>query len=75
MSKKSKQLTKKQFRAALEGLGLPITGASPYVGMSPRQLQRIAAKGEDTSPVPHPVSKLINLAKSGKVTLDDLLDA
>jgi len=51
-------MTANQYRAALTKLELSIVGAAPYLGISRRQSQRIAA-GE--SPVPEPLAKLLRL--------------
>lgn len=68
---KNRAMTANQFRDSLETLGLTITGAAPYIGISPRQLQRIAAG----SPVPGPARKLVRLALRHNIPLEDLADA
>lgn len=51
-------MSPKEYRAALDHLGLTIVGAAPVLGLSRRQAQRIAAP--DGS-VPEPVAKLLRL--------------
>jgi hypothetical protein len=60
-----------QFREALEKLGIPITLAGEYLDMSDRQPVRY---GQDDSPVPGPLRKLLKLAIAKKLTADDLRD-
>lgn len=61
-------MSTEQFHTALEKLELKITAAAPYVGLSPRQLQRIAAG----SPVPGPLAKLLRIAIKHDIPLKDL---
>lgn len=64
-------MTAEQFHDHItKGMGLSITGAAPYLGLSPRQCQRIDA---DESPVPEPVAKLLRVIKRHKVPIDELL--
>lgn len=60
-----------QYRWALERLGLTIVGAAPYLGISRRHSQRIAA---DEIEVPAPVAKLLRVAIAHKVTKEELAD-
>lgn len=64
-------MTRKQYLAALETLGLTPSGrrTADVLGLSLRQLQRIGA-GE--SAVPSPIAKLLKLAIAGKVTLEEI---
>lgn len=62
-------MTPKQYRQALEKLGLSIIGAAPVFGISKRQAQRYAS-GE--APVPKLVSAVLNLAMKGRITMEDL---
>jgi len=64
-------MTTLQFNTVIESLELTVVGTAEYVGLSPRQLQRIAAG----SPVPGPVAKLLRLVDNGKVKLKDLKEA
>lgn len=59
-----------QYRSALKKLDIPIVGAAPLFGISPRQAQRIAA---DQHPVPRLVAKVLELLISGKIQKEDLL--
>jgi len=70
MTKPKKSDPTETFRLNLEKLDLTITGAAPYLGLSPRQLQRIAAG----APVPKPVAKLIRVAIKYKIPLEVLAD-
>ena len=62
-------MTAKQYRAALEKLGLTIVGAAPVLGISRRQAQRVAA---GDSPVPEPIQKLLALIIKHKVKPADV---
>jgi hypothetical protein len=62
-------MTSDQYRAKLEKLGLSIVGCAPYIGISRRQSQRIAA-GE--SPVPMPVAKLLSIVVKHEISLEEL---
>ncbi len=62
-------MTDKQFRAALDKLGLTIVGAAPYLGVSRRQAQRIAA---GDSPVPEPVAKLLKVVIKHGIEIAEL---
>ena len=64
----AKDMTTKQFNTAIESLDLTVVGTAPYIGLSPRQTQRIAAG----APVPAPVAKLLRLVQGGLIKLDDL---
>ena len=59
----------KFFVEALEALGIPLTLAGLYLGLSPRQPIRY---GRGNTPVPGPVRKLLKLAIAKKLTADDL---
>ena len=62
----------KDYCAALERLKLTIVGAAPVVGLSRRQVQRLAA---GDSPVPRPVAKLVNLMLKRKVSVEEVTKA
>lgn len=50
-------MTNAQYRDLLEHLDLTVTGASPVLGISPRQAQRYAANDA----IPGPIAKLMRL--------------
>ena len=62
-------MTRTQYRAAIERLGLSIVGAAKVLGVSRRQAQRFAS-GE--SPVPEPVAKLLRLMIKHNVDPDEV---
>lgn len=62
-------MTPKQYRQALEKLGLSIIGAAPVFGISKRQAQRFAG-GEVE--IPKLVCTVLNLALKGRITMEDL---
>lgn len=62
-------MTSKQYRAALDKLGLSIIGAAPVFGISKRQAQRFAG-GE--APIPKLVATVLTLAVNGRITMEDL---
>lgn len=70
VAKEKSSMTSDEFVSALDKLDLSIVGSSPYVGISKRQAQRIAAKH---SPVPRPVGKLLRLVLRHKIDKDELL--
>ncbi len=70
--KKAKPMTTAAYRRAVDDLALSQIKAGAVVGLSPRQAQRVYA---GHSPVPPPVSKLLNLIVEGKVTVEDVTEA
>jgi hypothetical protein len=63
-------MTANQYRAALKKLGLSIVGAAPYLGISRRNSQRIAAGDCD---VPKPIAKLLRVVVDHAVPVESLL--
>lgn len=64
-------MSAKEFHEAVSNLGLSVVGAAPYLGISPRQCQRIDA-GE--CPVPKPVAKLLRIVTRRKIKIQELLE-
>jgi hypothetical protein len=64
-----KAMTTKEYRAALNELGLSIVGSAEHLGVSHRQSQRYA---NGTSPVADPVAKLLRLAIRIGLSASDL---
>ena len=62
-------MTTKEYRAALNKLGLSIVGSAEHLGLSSRQSQRYA---NGTSPVADPVAKLLRLAIRIGLSANDL---
>lgn len=62
-------MTTKEYRAALDKLGMTIVGAAPVLGISRRHSQRIAGGG---TPVPAPVEKLLKLMLKHGVKQEDV---
>ena len=63
------KMTSAQYKAALKNLELTIVGAAPFLGISRRQSQRIAA---GDSPVPDLIDKVLKLILNGKLRKEDL---
>lgn len=66
---KVKVMSPRQYRAALETLGITVVGAAVYFGISRRQAQRLAGEG----PVHRLVEKVVKLLLDGKLKKEDLL--
>ena len=64
-------MNKSQYRTALKKLGLSIVGAAPYLGISRRNSQRIAAGDCE---VPKPVAKLLRVAVAHEIPVEELLE-
>jgi hypothetical protein len=62
-------MTAKQFRAAIERLGLSQAGAAALVGADPRTGRRWAL---DERAVPECVAILLRLLMAGKITVADI---
>lgn len=62
-------MTTKQYRRALEQLGLSQRAAAEYLGVTPRTSQNWAL---GFSPVHPCAARLLRLLLDGKITLDDL---
>jgi hypothetical protein len=65
------EMTAEEYRAALDKLGLSITGSAEHLGLSRRHSQRYA---NGATPVADPVAKLLRLAIRTGLTADDLKD-
>lgn len=63
-------MTPKQYRIAIERLGLSQAQAGKFLGVDPRQSRRYAL-GE--TPVPHAIGILLQLMIKRKLTVDDVL--
>ena len=67
-----KPMTPRELERALEQLSLSVYGGARVLGVSLRQLQRLAA---GKSPVPRPVAKLINLLLKGRINVKETIEA
>jgi hypothetical protein len=63
-------MTPAQYKKHLADAELTIVGAAPYLGISRRQSQRLAA---GDAPIPDPVAKLLKLIATEKIKKEDLL--
>ena len=62
-------MTSKQYKAALDKLGIPVIGVRTLFGVSKRQAQRFAS-GE--APVPKLVALAVRLLLDGRIGAEDL---
>lgn len=62
-------MTQAQFRKALARLGSSQAGFAERIGLSPRQVRRLAS---GDSPVPRSIEILLALLVSGTIALSDL---
>jgi hypothetical protein len=69
MTKEDTTMTARQYRKAVEELGISVYASARVLGVSLRQAQRFAA-GE--TPVPRPVAKLLRLMVRFKVKPDEV---
>ncbi len=69
-------MTARQFKLALDKLGLSQMGAGRMLGIDGRTVRRYVADGSPGARgIPEPLAKLLRLAVAGKVSVEDIEEA